>query len=222
MILNFIENKKNNSAAIALGVSSAVSIVLLAIRLIATGKLTYVFFAWNLFLAWIPMFASLYLPNRKTKRGTFAVFLSWLVFFPNSPYIITDIIHFHPRGIPIWYDLVLVISFAWNGLMLGFLSLYNVQKFFDSQFGKFKSWLLVITMTLLCGFGIYLGRCERWNSWDMLLDPFDLLGSIFNKMIHPIRNKEAYGISLLFAGFLFCSYLTIFSFSKINHDENNK
>ena len=219
MIIDFLENKKASSSLITLGLSSLASIALLAVRIAATSKITYIFFAWNLFLAWIPIAVSLLLPQIKNKYGAFILFLCWLAFFPNSPYIITDIVHFHPRGVPLWYDMILFLSFTWNGLVLGFFSLYNVQIFFDTQFGKIKSWLMVLAAILLCGFGIYLGRYERWNSWDMLTDPFDLLRSIFIKMIHPFRFKEVYGISLLFSGFLLCAYLTLFSFTKIQHGE---
>ena len=91
----------------------------------------YAGLAWNLFLAWLPMIAALtaYNLKRSDTRGVWVlivpcVFL-WLLFFPNAPYILTDLLHLRARdGVPLWYDLILLIVFAWTGTFLGLVSLY--------------------------------------------------------------------------------------------------
>ena len=98
------------------------------------GKQTFFFLNWNLFLAWIPYLIALSLPyfyqklNSKILIG--CLLFAWLLFFPNAPYILTDFLHLQKRtSIPIWFDLMLLSSFAWTGLMLGYLSLLEVKRF---------------------------------------------------------------------------------------------
>jgi len=203
----------------SLALSTTLSATLLAARIVITGKLTYIFFAWNIFLAWLPLFAALYLLETKTKLTAFIVFSIWLVFLPNAPYIITDIFHFRQREFPVWYDLVLVFSFAWNGLMLGLASVLVVQTFLDAKFGERKSWLVIFTVMILCAFGMYIGRYERWNTWDVLLNPLELSFSILKKLIHPFRHREIYGMTILFSAMLFTCYLTLFSFTKMKNEK---
>ncbi len=202
-------------------VSSGVSVMLLSARIIFTENISYIFLLWNLFLAWIPLLISMNINGNKSKQKIFLMLCTWLLFFPNSPYIITDLFHFRPRGIPLWFDLVLIVSFAWNGMMLGFISLFQVQKYFDEKFGKIKSWMMVLSVFVLCGFGIYLGRYGRFNSWDVLVNPFELMSEIIQTIIHPLRSKETYSVTMLFSTFLFCCYSTIFALVKSHKHEND-
>lgn len=111
------------------------SILLVAARVWRSHSLLYISLIWNLLLAWIPYAVSLLATGKKRWFSHPAIFytgsLIWLLFFPNAPYIITDLFHLEQRpGIPLWFDLLLIFSFAWNGLIFGYLSLMKMEREF--------------------------------------------------------------------------------------------
>lgn len=198
-----------------LGLSSALSTVLSAFRIWYSDTFTYLFLNWNLLLAWIPLGLALVLWRldrrfRRPKVIMLAVFAGWFLFFPNSPYIVSDLIHLSPRdGVPLWFDTIMIFSFAWNGLILGFLSLWLVQQLITGWLGRAASWLLVAATLGATGFGIYLGRFQRWNSWDILVDPVGLLRDVAVRLANPLDYPRTVGVTILFAGFLMVAYLTL-------------
>ncbi len=206
-------------------VSSVMSLLLLYFRIQWSGSLNYIFLVWNLFLAWIPFLCSLVLTNYDKRSGSKLqigfLFCLWLIFFPNSPYILTDLFHLHLRtDVPIWYDLVLILCFAWNGLLLGFASLFEIQKFLKSRLSPITLKLFIGLLMLLCGFGIYLGRFPRYNSWDILTNPIELFSDIFNMLLHPLQNTQMIGVTFFFSVFLIVTYWTLQTL--IDHKKNEQ
>lgn len=174
---------------------------------------TFLFLVWNLFLAWMPYWIALLLePMSKRMNSSFIsgfLLLAWLLFFPNAPYIITDLLHLRVRHpIPHWYDLMLIASFAWTGLLLGYLSLYEVQQFVEKRKGKLIAWIGSTAAIFLCGLGIYLGRYLRWNSWDIIHDPFSIISDALQSIFVP-ANQSGEGIIWVSAGFLLLGYWTL-------------
>jgi len=167
---------------------------------------------WNLFLAWLPylfslLAAALYLrqPQRWWRLAIPAGL--WLVFFPNAPYIITDFLHLEERPyVPIWYDILLLSIFAWTGIFLAIASLRTMQRLVRKYAGGFLSWVFVTGAIGLGGLGIYLGRFERWNSWDLLLRPQQIVKDIASRFTDPLDNLRFFGFTLLFTAFLFICY----------------
>ena len=195
-------------------ISSAMSIVLLSFRMYLTGSPMYIFLSWNLFLAWIPFIATLCINEAENFQHNrwlkIFFFILWLVFFPNSPYIITDLFHLHARpGMPLWFDLFLIISFAWNGLMLGFASLLRIQKLMNSLLKNWQNWALVSLLMFLCGYGVYLGRFERWNSWDLLTHGNILSESILKDILDPFSNLRMLGVTVVYGSFLLLGYIML-------------
>src|SRR4051794_33418435 len=94
------------------------TMLMLAVRMAYSSTLEYSFYGWNTFLAAIPYLISTQLLRLRKIHVTAVVMLCvWLLFFPNAPYIITDLLHYEERPpVPFWYDILLVISAAWNGL----------------------------------------------------------------------------------------------------------
>jgi uncharacterized membrane protein len=200
---------------LVLGLSSAMSIAIVAFRIYYSGSMTYYFLIWNLFLAWVPLGCALVLwfLSQQGRRSFWLLglfFGGWFVFFPNSPYIVTDLLHLAPRhNIPLWYDLMLIFSFAWNGLILGFTSLWIVQGVIQWMCGRWVSWALVMFTLGLSGFGIYLGRFLRWNSWDVVTNPYELAADIYVRIVNPLAHPRTLAVTLLFSGFLAVAYCTV-------------
>jgi uncharacterized membrane protein len=197
-----------------MAISSAMSVMLLFLRIQWSGSLFYIFLVWNLFLAWIPFLCSLalteYSSQSKSRIKMFVLFCGWLVFFPNSPYILTDLFHLHLRSeVPMWFDLVLILSFAWNGLLLGFASLFEIQRFLKARLSTNMVNCFIVGLMMLCGFGIYLGRYPRYNSWEIITNPIGLFSDIFHMLIHPMQNTRMVGVTFFFSVFLMVSYWTL-------------
>jgi uncharacterized membrane protein len=176
-----------------------------------TRSTTFLYLCWNLFLAWIPYLIAINLERLPVKKwlAPLALF-AWLVFFPNAPYIVTDLLHVHYRApVPIWYDVMLIFSFAWTGLMLGFLSLLEVQHFLEKRLPK--GWVIALVGAAigLCAFGVYIGRYQRWNSWDLLLNPYQLFWDVAAVLLHPLAYLGTLGLAVVMAGVLGVGYLTL-------------
>jgi uncharacterized membrane protein len=197
-----------------LALSSAMSVLMVVFRIYYSDQYTYIFLVWNLILAWVPLGSALvfWLLSRYGCH-TWPILLlflgGWFFFFPNSPYIVTDLLHLAPRhNIPLWYDLMLIFSFAWNGLILGFTSLWIVQGVVESLWGRWLSWLVVMATLAASGYGIYLGRFLRWNSWDLLTDPRGLGHDVLALLFDPLAHPRTLAVTILFSGFLTIAYLT--------------
>lgn len=166
---------------------SAFSVALVAARIWYSGQITFIFLVWNLFLAWLPL-AFAWLALRWQKRPFFALpmFFLWLLFLPNAPYLVTDLIHLAPRDpVPLWYDMILLLDFALVGVLLGFVSLRMMQTLVNGRFGGAAGWLFAIMALGASSLGIYIGRFLRWNSWDIFLRPMPLLQDIWNQLLQP-------------------------------------
>ncbi|MCO6449800.1 MAG: DUF1361 domain-containing protein [Caldilineales bacterium] len=189
-------------------IASMAPIFLLAVRMFYTGQRTYVFLTWNLFLAWLPLiFAFLFLHLGLKRRLAGLWMLAWFLFFPNAPYIITDMIHIHASsGINVLYDVVLLFTFAICGLALGFVSLRWMQWGVAQRFGQWWSRLFVLNVLALAGFGIFAGRFLRWNSWDAVTNPLTLVQDILPRLANPLVYWQTWAMSMLFGVLLIFLY----------------
>ncbi len=202
---------------ILLAAASAISLFLASVRISRSDTTNYKFLYVNLTLAWIPfLFAGLAyaLANIRKRILYLLVFVSalaWLIFFPNAPYILTDFEHlsYTSDGIPIWYDVILLVWSAWTGLLLGVLSLYLMQEIIRRMMGSAVSWVFVLFVSVLGSFGVYVGRFMRWNSWDVWHRPTALLLDIFNELRSPLANKETYIFTAIFAALFLFIYITV-------------
>jgi uncharacterized membrane protein len=210
--------------------ASLMSVTLAMFRMNYSDTLNYRFLVWNLILAWIPfIFASVaYASSIKREPVMYIIIFScaiaWLIFFPNAPYILTDFQHlsFQDTSVPVWFDVILLIWFAWTGLLLGLVSLYLMQEIVTRQFNKTVGWFFVFIVTGLSSFGIYLGRFERWNSWDVLQNPIPVLRDIYDVVRHPLHNIYPLGFTVLFTLLFLFIYLTLFFFGRLMGERQNK
>jgi uncharacterized membrane protein len=207
---------------VSLAFATAVCLGLLALRVTYSHRLVYTYLAWNLFLAWLPMLCALAAYNagkRRTRLSWLVVAgcaLAWLLFFPNAPYLLTDILHLEPRAdAPLWFDLVLLLAFAWTGFFLGLVSLVLMQALVRRAAGAAASWAFAVAVLGLSGFGIYLGRFLRWNSWDIFFSPGSLLTDMVQPLLHPIVHARTIAFSGLFSLFLVSAYLMIVALTHL-------
>jgi len=187
------------------------SLALMLTRVMYTGTIYYLFLVWNLFLAYVPYAITNALRNRPDwleKRWLFIIVtLLWLLFIPNSFYLITDLFHLEPDLItPYWFDLILLMSFAWNGILLGVLSVRLMEQLFRIVFEIRHEGLFLYPVLWLNAFGVYVGRYLRFNSWDVLTDPFALASDIGYLIIHPFRNGNAWAMVICFSVFMYFIY----------------
>ncbi|MFO1482217.1 MAG: DUF1361 domain-containing protein [Verrucomicrobiaceae bacterium] len=197
--------------------------LVLSMRFYLAGHFYYRFMLWNLFLAAIPLGLSLGL--MRINRLAFAVPLLglWLLFFPNAPYVLTDLMHLneHNGSVPKWLDLLMLLSFGLVSLWLGFQSLQIVQHWFARYFSHAAGWGVAIASLGLSGFGIYLGRFLRWNSWDFIRRPHLLLGDIATRFLEPFNHARTWGVTLGFGALLILAYLFWISTATTTPDRRN-
>lgn len=206
---------KNFPAILLLAFATALSTMMVLYRVVHSGYPMYFFLVWNIFLAWLPLGFSMYATQSKNKWIATAAFMAWLLFFPNSHYILTDIFHLRVRhDVPLWYDLLLLLLSSWTGAMLGFLSLLEIHQILRRFLSNGMTWLGISAIFGLESFGIYMGRYIRFNSWDILFNTSELVNWMLNVLTHPFQNKEVYKFTLLFTVFLMVSYIFLFVLIK--------
>lgn len=173
----------------------------------------FFFLNWNLFLAFVPWMCSsalVFFPKLQEKKISAAfLVLVWILFFPNAPYIFTDLLHLSKKTVmPKWFDLILILSFAWTGLVYGFISLFDIEKLLLRFLSKTKVMLLSSVFLFTTGFGIYLGRYLRWNSWDVLREPYLLFYDISERITDPFSHPATWGMTVLMGILLNMMYIS--------------
>lgn len=190
------------------------AVVLSFARFVIAGDLRYDFLIWNLFLAWVPLIFA-WLLYARTPKGlswswaNFSLFVVWLIFLPNAFYLITDFIHLRRTSqVDVVFDIMLFSTYAICGIILGLTSLYLVHTRAIKRFGQ-NAHYLPVAVLLLCGFAIYLGRYLRWNSWDIITNPFGLLFDVSSSVIDPVNHSLTFVTTLLFYSFLGLLYFVL-------------
>jgi uncharacterized membrane protein len=205
----------------ALALLTLFTLAMLAARIAYTGTYDHGWLAWNLFLAWIPFGLSLLLYARARAGDPLRVLVPigvvWLVFFPNAPYLLTDLKHVGSGGqIPLLYDVLLLSAGAWSGLLLGLTSLFLVHAVARRRLGAPNAWALVVGVLALSSFGIYLGRVLRWNSWDVVVHPGGLARQLGTGLLHPVEYPRPLALTILLTAFLLVSYLVLYAFARVS------
>ncbi len=202
--------------------TGAFPVTMLVARSTVSQQISYGFLVWNLFLAGLPVLLALAVETswRHHRRTLGAAFwVVWLLVFPNSPYLVTDLIHLdHKPPTPLWFDALILASAAIAGLLAGFVSLHLVQAAVTRRLGGTWGWVMSISVLALSGFGVYLGRFARLNSWDVLTRPRSLLYDINSNVIVD-GTPRAVVVTALFASFLTVTYVTIEMLTRIGRGD---
>jgi uncharacterized membrane protein len=204
--------------AFALASMHALCVVMYAARVRDSGELNYFYIPGNLTLAWFPLIFAMathaLVRKRTLTRGALAAGCAalWLLFLPNAPYVVTDLQHYEDSPlIAGWYDGLMLGAFVATGIMLGLVSLYVMHGVLTRVAGAFVAWAVVLGAMPLCGFGIYIGRIRRWNSWDAVVSPRLLLEDVARIASEPALRSEAVAMTVGFAAFLAVSYFALFT-----------
>ena len=218
LLKNRTQNNKLRAIAMLL-VMCCLCCAMLSYRVANAHCSSYIFLAWNLLLAIIPLGIAYYLYSYDQRYpGRYfliiALALLWLLFLPNAPYIITDFVHLRTRpNIPLWYDVMLLFAFSVTGLIAGLISLYFIHEVVELLVNKLTGWLFIGLATVLCGFGVYLGRVVRFNSWDLFTNTWHLL----KISILKTGDKTAMGMTLIVALFMLFSYSLFYAIISIKN-----
>lgn len=177
-----------------MALGSIVTLAMIRLRVVETQLPHFSFLAWNLFLAWVPMAIALVMLGVHRRRAPAAVLvalgLPWLIFLPNAPYLATDVIHLRTEwgGVPLWYDIVLVLTAGATGLLIGYGALYTVQVIVSERVGAATGWVFAIATLPVTAVGVYVGRVLRFNSWDVLVDARTLAEMTVGRASAPLEN----------------------------------
>lgn len=192
-------------------VLSIIATVFVLARLDLFGATTPLYLIWNLFLAWVPYIVSSFFIKKDTSIKIFIpLFVFWLLFFPNAPYLVTDVIHIasSPESL-IWFDSLLFFFFGWIGLLLGMISLFHIHQYLKNHLSILISEFLIFTICFISSFGVYLGRFERWNSWDLFLNPFNLMKKLFVILVDFVHTGTPLSFIVIFCLFTYSVYKTV-------------
>ena len=212
----------------ALGLLSGLYAALFAIRVVLTGTFHFWYLLWNLMLAWVSLvIIKLLIDRLRTSRWmcwqNISLTTLWLIFLPNTWYVLTDFVHVSTNGeINQLFDIVLVGVLTICGFILGFTSLYLMHKQLLQRLSGRASGLIVTAIIFISSFGIYIGRDLRWNSWDVVTNPSGIIINVSDKVIDPFGNPRAINMTGLFFVMIGVIYLAIWVFFRPQQSRGKK
>lgn len=196
-------------------VATVASAALLAAESLVYDDTTHQYLLWNLFLGWLPFILALLL--RQTLKHTLwsswralLISMAWLVLLPNSFYMVSDFIHLNEFGEnQIVFGAVTFTSFVFTSICLGVASVYLVHIEFLKRASARLAAALIGIILLTVSVAIYVGRDLRWNSWDIIANPFGLLFDISERLLHPSQYGQVLAVVLPFFVLLATIYYVI-------------
>ena len=221
----FVRNRYSIAVFVLLNAACLICIMLVVARIAYSDTGRHTGLVWNLFLAWIPFMLAYFAHLVSWRRATLYLIIPliaflWLIFFPNAPYMLTDLQDLSRRTFdaPLWYDVIIVVWCSWTGMMLGVISLYLMQDIIIRTFGRTAGWVFVFAISALSSFGIYIGRFVRLNSWDIIQNPGEAAQEILGIVIDPSMRLAAF--TILYTIFFLFVFLLLYSFSHMLREQS--
>jgi uncharacterized membrane protein len=189
----------------ALATVTVAVLVLLVLRGHYFPWLARGYLVWNLFLAWIPYVCARAIWRMGRGSTPLPLLLPllaiWLVFLPNAPYLVTDIVHFHwhATGRALVVEAALFGTVGLAGLLLGAASVQPIHRIVAARYGPLAARTFPPVIATAVAFGVYLGRVQRWNSWSFVESPGRLFDQIWAVLGHPVAHPRAFGGIALFS-----------------------
>ncbi len=197
---------------LAMVIASAVAVVLFVVGAIRNHSFDYWYLTYNLVLAAIPLGVAIWLRTileRYTWRDwrSLILLIVWLLFLPNSFYILTDFIHLpETHRVDIIQDIVMLTQYSIVGFVMGFASLSLLHDAYLKRLKARTVTVLVYVTLWLASFAIYLGRELRWNSWDIVSNPVGLFGDVWSIIFHPFLHIGMISMLLSYFAMLMSLY----------------
>lgn len=213
------------------------NLAILAVRNILVGDAVFDFLKSNLFIGSLPVLViAIFLKEYKGKINTFffwLITLLWVLFYPNAPYMISDLIHVNADPLDttdtqlVVFDTLIIFSIAMLSVYYGFLSLKIMFNIFETRYStRFAHIAIAIALILSC-LGFYMGRemlslMKLGNgylySWEIFLEPGQIISAVW-ELLFPIgTHKEAYLMMLLFG---IVQYLLLIIFKDVSNIESS-
>lgn len=214
---------------------TVVNLAILAIRNSIVGDNVFNFLKSNLFSGFIPLALAVLLKIFYSKINNLVFVLGsllWVLFYPNSPYMISDLIHdssdVQDATIKdlIVFDTLIIFSIAMLSVFYGFISLKIMFNLFKDRFGSaFAHSAIVISLLLSC-LGFYMGRvitstkhAGNLYSWDFLLHPGIILKQVWDALFPIGEHLPAYYMMILFG---IIQYMLLVMMKDVNDIEDTK
>lgn len=197
--------------------ASAVACSIVTVETLLGGRTRQWYLVYNLILAWIPLLFAwlchhLFRAGRTRSLAFWGSAAGWLLFLPNAPYLLTDLVHLLGKSLPhFWPDMIKILLFAITGMLVGMVSLQLMHGMVTQRRGWLAGWGFVAMVSTLCSVGVSLGRFRRWNSWDALHDPQSILRDALDLTKNPYVSNTTGWFFVLFSLLLFSSYAMFYA-----------
>lgn len=183
---------------------TTISVLLFLVGAIRNGSWDHWYLLWNLLLSWVPLVTSLILvcwlrSHRWASWIGIGLTAVWLMFLPNTFYMITDFIHLDDvTRVDLIFDTVLFSMLIFTSVALGLASLGLVHAELSKRLPSRSAWRVILILIASLGFAVFVGRELRWNTWDIFFNPTGMLFDISELVIRPWAYPEMFVITLSF------------------------
>jgi uncharacterized membrane protein len=201
--------------------SSFISVMLYLAGVWGVHENDFAYMIWNLMLAWLALATTLLL-ERTVRRTSWSswyallITLAWVLFLPNTFYMITDFIHVQELAkTELLGGIFMFTSFIFNGVVLGLISVYIVHRQLVKRLSSWGAWSIIGIILFLCSFAMYIGRELRWNSWDIVANPASLLFDVTDRLINAKDHPHMLSIMLSFFVLITSLYVTVWQMARV-------
>ena len=165
---------------------------------------------WNMILALIAYDAAVLTTISKEQKWLYPLLLVvWLAFYPNTFYMLTDLVHMTWVGDTLWNPVSMRLFMAFVpsilfGVYCGIES-WNILR----ERWKLTWWLdmlVVAALSYLSSLAIYIGRYDRLNSWDLVTRP----QLVVQKLLETFQKDRL----VFILGFTFIQIMTLLFLSR--------
>ena len=174
-------------AAPARTVAGVHSLHLVADNIEAVARRNDLWMAWNLFLAFVPVaLAWLLFRHHGERRPQWWLGLAlFVLFLPNAPYVITDLVHLRGDVVVAGDDLAVVTgvvpvyaAFIGLGVLAYTVSVMLMGRYLDRVGLASVRPAIEVGVHAVAAVGVVLGRVARLNSWEPVTEPHTTLERI--------------------------------------------